>query len=126
MLLRLRSVPRELFQKAKEVSLYEPIGKDRDGNEIRLFDIVEHEKEDILESMDLSVKRGILSQLIHDTLTERERAIILLRYGLWTGEEITLSEVGEELGISRSYVSRLEKKALNKLREAFRKKGFEN
>lgn len=106
---------------AKEVSLYEPIGVDKEGNEINLLDIIEHEQADILDRMELYDNTKKLSCLFEKVLTEREREIIFLRYGLVTGKEVTQREIGELLSISRSYVSRIEKKALRKLREGFEK-----
>ncbi|MCL2253911.1 MAG: RNA polymerase sporulation sigma factor SigK [Lachnospiraceae bacterium] len=106
---------------AKEVSLYEPIGIDREGNEINLLDIIEHEQTDILDRMELYDKTQKLSGLFMKVLSDREREIIFLRYGLVSGNEVTQREIGELLSISRSYVSRIEKKALRKLREGFEK-----
>lgn len=102
-----------------EVSLFEPIGTDKEGNEINLLDIIEHEQEDITEQMELYENTKKLVRLLDEVLTDREREIIYLRYGLLTGKEVTQREIGEQLHISRSYVSRIEKKALGKLRERF-------
>ena len=102
-----------------EVSLFEPIGTDKEGNEINLLDIMEHEQVDITEQMALYENTKKLAKLLGEVLTDREREIICLRYGLLTGKEVTQREIGELLNISRSYVSRIEKKALNKLREKF-------
>ena len=102
-----------------EVSLFEPIGTDKEGNEINLLDIMEHEQADITEQMALYENTKKLAKLLGEVLTDRERQIICLRYGLLTGKEVTQREIGELLHISRSYVSRIEKKALNKLREKF-------
>lgn len=104
---------------SKEVSLFEPIGTDKEGNEINLLDIIEHEQEDVTEQMDLCENVRKLAKLLDQVLTDREREIIFLRYGLVTGREVTQREIGEMLHISRSYVSRIEKKALSKLREKF-------
>ncbi len=102
-----------------EVSLFEPIGTDKEGNEINLLDIIEHEQDDITEQMALYENTRKLVKLLGEALTDRERQIICLRYGLVTGKEVTQREIGELLNISRSYVSRIEKKALGKLREKF-------
>ena len=102
-----------------EVSLFEPIGTDKEGNEINLLDIMEHEQVDITEQMALYENTKKLAKLLGEVLTDREREIICLRYGLLTGKEVTQREIGELLNISRSYVRRIEKKALNKLREKF-------
>ena len=106
---------------AREVSLYEPIGTDKEGNEINLLDIIEQEQTDVVEQLDLRENTRKLQCLLQEVLNEREREIIYLRYGLLTGREVTQREIGESLHISRSYVSRIEKRALLKLRE-----GFEN
>jgi len=106
---------------AREVSLYEPIGTDKEGNEINLLDIIEQEQADVVEQMELSENTKKLQSLLNEVLNDREREIIYLRYGILTGKEVTQREIGEALHISRSYVSRIEKRALLKLRE-----GFEN
>ena len=105
---------------SKEVSLYEPIGTDKEGNEINLLDIIESEQVDVIDRMELSVNLRKLGRILQD-LEEREKEIIFLRYGLITGKEVTQREIGERLGISRSYVSRIEKRALIKLRRGFEK-----
>ena len=104
---------------SREVSLYEPIGTDREGNEISLLDIIEQDQIDVIDRMETEDKLGRLSGLIHDKLSDREREIITLRYGLTSEYEVTQREIGRKLGISRSYVSRIEKRALEKLREAY-------
>lgn len=104
---------------SREVSLYEPIGTDKEGNEISLLDIIEHDQEDITEQMELYENTKKLAGLMDRLLTDREREIICLRYGLLGGKEVTQREIGDALHISRSYVSRIEKKALLKLREGF-------
>ncbi len=104
---------------SREVSLYEPIGTDREGNEISLLDIIEQEPVDVVERLEAENKLSRLPGLIHDRLNEREKEIITLRYGLTSEYEVTQREIGRKLGISRSYVSRIEKRALEKLREAY-------
>ena len=99
--------------------MFEPIGTDKEGNEINLLDIMEHEQEDITEQMELYENTRKLVRLLNEVLNDREKEIIFLRYGLITGKEVTQREIGEALNISRSYVSRIEKKALLKLREGF-------
>ena len=101
---------------SREVSLFEPIGQDKEGNEIHLVDIIEQQQPDIIESMELSGNIRKLFSLLNETLTQREREILVMRYGLNGMPEATQSQIGEQLGISRSYVSRIEKKALQKLR----------
>ncbi|MDE6913617.1 MAG: RNA polymerase sporulation sigma factor SigK [Lachnospiraceae bacterium] len=104
----------------REISLYEPIGTDKEGNEINLIDVCEQEQTDIIEDMDMDAKLKCLYTLIDERLDERERYIIKLRYGVLDGslggEELTQRDIGKLLGISRSYVSRIEKKALGKLK----------
>ena len=104
---------------SREVSLYEPIGTDREGNEISLLDVTAQEMPDIVERLELERSLGKLAGMIDSLLTEREKEIICLRYGLLGGEEVTQREIGKKLDISRSYVSRIEKRALLKLREGF-------
>ncbi len=104
---------------AKEVYLYDPIGSDREGNEINLLDIIEEAEVDIVENIVLEDDIKKLYRMIGKVLTDREREIICLRYGLSNRKEVTQREIANKLGISRSYVSRIEKKALKKLRECF-------
>lgn len=104
---------------ARNMSLYEPIGKDKEGNEISMLDKIEITDEDIIEGIELEENVKRLYALVQETLTDRERQIIRMRYGLENSDEVTQREIGERLGISRSYVSRIEKKALRKLREGF-------
>lgn len=103
----------------REISLYEPIGQDKEGNEITLVDVIENEQQDIVDRLEREDRLNTLQKLMESCLTEREKTILKLRYGLQTDREITQNEVGELLGISRSYVSRIEKKALQKLRTGF-------
>ncbi|MBR6769854.1 MAG: RNA polymerase sporulation sigma factor SigK [Lachnospiraceae bacterium] len=103
---------------SKEVSLYEPIGTDKEGNEINLLDIIESEQVDVAEQMELEANLKILSGVLQ-RLEGREKQIIYLRYGLTADREVTQREIGQMLGISRSYVSRIEKRALGKLRKGF-------
>ena len=98
--------------------MYEPIGTDKEGNEINLLDIIESEQVDVVDRMELGSNIRRLGRVLQ-TLDEREKEIIYLRYGLATGKEVTQREIGEKLGISRSYVSRIEKRALYKLRIGF-------
>ncbi len=106
---------------SRDVSIYEPIGTDKEGNEISLLDVIEGANDDIADKMDIAQNIKRLYDFVDEVLTEREKEIIVLRYGLTGGEEVTQREIGSILGISRSYVSRIEKRALGKLREAFEK-----
>ena len=104
---------------AREVSLYEPIGTDKEGNEIAFIDVVEDASADIVDSMVRSEHIRKMYAFIETALTRREKDIIYMRYGLYGSAEKTQKEIAEQMGISRSYVSRIEKKALTKLRQCF-------
>jgi RNA polymerase sporulation-specific sigma factor len=104
---------------SREVSLYEPVGTDKEGNQIRLLDICESEERDVVEEMDLTRRTRLLRQLLPEILHGREREIITLRYGLDQKPPMTQRQIAARIGISRSYVSRIEKKALERLREGF-------
>lgn len=106
-------------KKNREISLNEPIGTDKEGNAISFLDVVEHKNENVLEKMELREDIKKLKEFVETELTERERQIIVERYGLNGEKSKTQKIIGEEYGISRSYVSRIEKRALNKLRKAF-------
>ena len=102
---------------AGQVSLQEPIGHDDDGNEVSLMDILQADSDDICEEMDKNNMIKRILDRVRNLLTQREREIILLRYGLGGSEPLTQREVAGKLGISRSYVSRIEKKALCRLKD---------
>lgn len=108
-------------KQAKEVYLYEPIGSDREGNEINLLDIIESTDVDVVETTWFEGNVKKLYILMNEVLSDREKEIIYMRYGLIGGDEITQREIAAQLNISRSYVSRIEKKALKKLKESFDK-----
>lgn len=103
---------------SREISLYEPIGTDREGNEIQLFDIIETE-DDAHRKIELKDDVRTLYSRVESELSPRERLVLKMRYGLYHEEEYTQREIAEILGISRSYVSRIEKSAIEKLREFF-------
>lgn len=103
---------------SREVSLYEPIGTDREGNEIQLFDIIETE-DDAHRKVALKDDVKTLYTRVESELSPRERLVLKMRYGLYHEEEYTQREIAGILGISRSYVSRIEKSAIEKLREFF-------
>lgn len=105
----------------REISLYEPIGTDKEGNEINLLDVCVQEQMDIVDNIDNNEKIRKLTVLMENVLDDREKEIIQLRYGLGREKEMTQREIGKMQGISRSYVSRIEKKALEKLKIAFQK-----
>ena len=99
---------------SKEVSLYEPIGTDREGNEIQLFDVIEMNEEDVYRRLERKEDVIRLYQQVESVLSQRERMVLKLRYGLYNEEEYTQREIAAMLGISRSYVSRIEKSAIEK------------
>lgn len=107
---------RQKKKSAREVSLYEPIGSDKEGNEIHLMDIMECTNDDILEQMIKQQHIQWIYQYLSSCLTPREQTIITLRYGLAGAAPIPQRDVATRMGISRSYVSRIEKRALEKLR----------
>lgn len=104
---------------SKEVSLYEPIGTDREGNEIQLFDIIETDDDDAQTQVTLKDDVRTLYTKVESELSQRERLVLKMRYGLYNEEEYTQREIASRLGISRSYVSRIEKSAIEKLRPFF-------
>ena len=105
---------------SKEVYLNEPIGSDKEGNEISLLDVIETDDEDIIDNMAHDENVSKLSEYVKIHLTCRDRKIIYLRYGIPDGDkEYTQREIADMMGISRSYVSRIEKRALTKLKRAY-------
>lgn len=106
-------------KRAKDISIYEPIGTDKEGNQIHLFEILEEETVDVVEQMEHEKDLSRLRTILPHVLSNREYQIIAMRFGLGEDTHITQREVAQKLGISRSYVSRIEKKALLKLRNAF-------
>lgn len=94
---------------------------DKEGHEINLLDIIESSDTDIVDELELQGNIKKLYELVNDVLSSREKQIIEMRYGLNMQDEITQREIASKIGISRSYVSRIEKKALKKLRESFEK-----
>lgn len=103
----------------REVSLYEPIGTDKEGNEISLLDVIETEPVDVVKNYALKQDTTLLYRLLPEILSQREQEILKLRYGLYGEKELTQREIAKRLNISRSYVSRIEKNAVLKLRSCF-------
>lgn len=101
---------------SREVSMDERIGTDQEGRELRLADILESEPVDVVENLEMQKNIRQLRICLPEVLDDRELLVICARYGLMGNEERTQREIAEQLGISRSYVSRIEKKALEKLR----------
>lgn len=109
---------RSLKKTRKDVSLNDPIGHDKEGNVISLIDILKAKDKDVVEEMALNMEKIKLYDYIH-ILDDRERAVIMARFGLYQQKEMTQREIAKQLNISRSYVSRIEKRALMKLYHAF-------
>lgn len=107
---------------AQDVYISDPIETDKEGNSLTLMDIMA-EDDNIVERIDLHIKSERLYGFVANNLTSRERRIIVLRYGLGGTRPLTQREVAKTLDISRSYVSRIEKKAIEKLRNEFDKSG---
>ncbi|MEG3042811.1 MAG: sigma-70 family RNA polymerase sigma factor, partial [Clostridium sp.] len=97
------------------IYLQDPIGLDKEGNEISLMDILSSDKDSILEVVESKIQVRKLYLVLETALQEREKNIIEMRYGLLDGKARTQREIAITLGISRSYVSRIEKRALKKL-----------
>ncbi len=104
-------------KKQNDISLSEPIGTDRDGNEITLADVLSSDDDQVSEKVELRESSRKLRDAINTALTDRERIIVVMRYGLCGAPPMPQREVGKLLSISRSYVSRIEKKALIKLND---------
>lgn len=102
-----------------DLLLQDPIGKDKDGNEITLIDKLSNDDEDIFDEVNLKMQIRRLYKYMQRFLPEREQRVLEMRYGLSNGCEMTQKEVAKILGISRSYVSRIEKKAINRLKSNF-------
>ncbi|MGX1900966.1 RNA polymerase sporulation sigma factor SigK [Thermolongibacillus altinsuensis] len=109
---------RSLKKTKKDVSLHDPIGQDRDGNEISLIDILKSEGDDVAEMTELNMELEKIKKYL-DVLDGREKEVIVSRFGLNMQKEKTQREIAKELGISRSYVSRIEKRALMKMFHEF-------
>lgn len=98
-----------------EVSLNEPIGFDKEGNEVNLLDVIKSDDDDVTEKLELQDQIKRLYNIMRDVLKNREKIVLELRYGLGGKNSKTQREIAKSLGISRSYVSRIEKKAIKKL-----------
>ena len=109
---------RSLKKNAQDVFISDPIDTDSQGNALTLIDVIA-DKSDIVEELDTKLKIQKLRLIIHGVLDERELEIIRLRYGIDGSPELTQRDIAKRLGISRSYVSRIEKSALEKLRRKF-------
>lgn len=109
---------RALKKTKKDVSLHDPIGQDKEGNEISLIDVLKSDAEDVFDTIQLSMELEKVKEYI-DVLDDREKEVIIGRFGLDLQKEKTQREIAKELGISRSYVSRIEKRALMKMFHEF-------
>ena len=109
---------RNLKKNSQEVFFSDPIDSDSQGNALTLIDVIA-DKSDISEEIDTMLKLQKLRLIINGVLDERELEIIKLRYGIGGYPELTQRDIAKRLGISRSYVSRIEKSALEKLRRKF-------
>ena len=105
---------------ANDVSLDEPIGKDKEGNEITFIDIITAEDDDVVEQITNKQYIKKIYEIIDDVLTPREKEIIIQRYGLYKTDVKTQQDIADGFNISRSYISRIEKKAVNKLKKALK------
>lgn len=101
-------------KRRKDVSLEDPIGADKEGNEMTLSDLLGSDPDDVIDTVDFSWEKQKMYEIL-PLLATREREVLCKRYGLPNGREYTQREIAKELGISRSYVSRIERKALDKL-----------
>jgi len=100
----------------REVMLYDPIGSDREGNELSLIDIFGTDSDYVFDQVELQADQAELQDKLK-YLSKREKQVLMLRYGLGQSERKTQREISQKMGISRSYVSRIEKRALSKLQE---------
>lgn len=108
-----------------DVSLYDSIGRDGDGNELSLIDLLSSDEDGVLSEVDKSIAREKFNKLIKDNLTKREYLVISYRYALNGGRSYAQREVAKMLKISRSYISRIEKKAIEKLKTSIKNLDFD-
>lgn len=106
------------------VSLTDPVGTDKDGNELTLIDLLSEKEDSVFAQVEKSIQREKFVAVLKKILTEREYTILSLRYGLENGVSLAQREVAKKLGISRSYISRIEKRAIEKARECLNKEDF--
>ncbi len=106
------------------VSLTDPVGTDKDGNELTLIDLLSEKEDSVFAQVEKSIQREKFVALLKGFLNEREFSIISMRYGLIDGVALPQREVAKKLGISRSYISRIEKRAIEKARENLNEDDF--
>ena len=104
---------------SREISIYDPIGTDKDGETVSLLDILEAEGKEALEQVILKQDIRMLYEAYEQNLKDTEKTVIRMRYGLFGSREHTQREIADAMGISRSYVSRIEKRAIEKLKAGF-------
>lgn len=106
------------------ISLTDPVGTDKDGNELTLMDLLSEKEDSVFAQVEKSIQREKFVAVLKQFLNEREFSILALRYGLLDGAALPQREVAKKLGISRSYISRIEKRAIEKARENLDKDDF--
>lgn len=106
------------------VSLTDPVGTDKDGNELTLMDLLAEKEDNVFAQVEKSIQREKFVAVLKNFLSDREFDILCLRYGLLDGVALPQREVAKKLGISRSYISRIEKRAIEKARENLNKDDF--
>ena len=107
-----------------DVYLSDPVGTDKDGNELSLMDLLCEKEDSVFHTVDNSIEREKFLEFIKSVLSKREYTVLCLRYGLKGGRNYPQREVAKMLKISRSYISRIEKKAIEKLKDAIKKGQF--
>ena len=103
-----------------DIYLSDPVSKDKEGNEISIMDIIGSDTDMVIDAVDTGINIKKMYAVFDEVLKDREKQVLKLRYGLMGGREMPQREVAKALGISRSYVSRIEKKAISKLRYAMK------
>lgn len=116
---------RNYKKRAQDMSIYESIGSDKNGNEMPIIEVLQTDEETVYNKMESEFLSKTVKNLSNKYLNDREKFILEMRFGLGGDEPHTQQEVADKLGISRSYISRIEKKALGKLRSAFEKEGIQ-
>ncbi len=113
---------RSYKKRSQDLSIYDSIGCDKEGNELPIVDLLETNEEDVYQKLDDEFLHKTLKKVIEDELNEREKEIIYMRYGMNDGIIHTQQEVAEKMGLSRSYISRIEKKALLRLQKSIKER----
>lgn len=116
---------RGLKKTRKDVSLNDPIGQDKEGNEISLIDVLKSKNKDVVDQITLNMEKRKIYEYLH-ILDDREKEVVISRFGLDNKKELTQREIAKRLNISRSYVSRIEKRALMKLFNEFYRQPHKN